>query len=281
MRRALIFPMGHCFAGIIAALSGAFWAYDGWNNITYIAGEVKSPQRTIPRALIAGTIVIIFIYILINLAYLYILPVEQMRTSELVAADVAQVAIGGMGAAFVAAAVMISTFGTASGTIMASQRVYYAMASDSIFFKSIGKIHPRFSTPANSLILQCFWACVLVMSGTFDLLTDMLIFVSWVFYAFGAYGIFVLRKKMPDAERSYKVPLYPWIPIIFILFATAFVIFTLYTDIESYIDGTDNVINSVLGIFLVALGIPFYLYFIGYHKKVKKYIFNFLKIKLD
>ena len=248
-------------AGFVAALSGAFWAYDGWNNITYIAGEVKNSQRNIPLALTIGSLIILGIYLLINLAYIYVMPVDIMSNSTLVAADVALKSIGPIGAGLVAAAVMISTFGTSNGTIMVSARVYFAMSRNNHFFTSIGKVHPRFSTPANALTLQAVWTCVLVISGTFDTLTDMLIFVSWIFYAAGAYGLFILRKKMPNAERPYKVWGYPFVPAIFVLFATLFVGLTLYADITNYISGKSHIINSLFGLFLVAIGIPLYYYF--------------------
>lgn len=250
------------FAGIIAALSGAFWAYDGWNNITYISGEVKNPQRNIPMGLMWGTIIVIAVYLLINLAYLYILPIDEMAKSTLVASDVAKRILGSFGGGFVAAAVMISTFGTSNGTIMVSARVYYAMAHRKQIHSSIGKTHSRFKTPANSLMLQAGWASVLVLSGTFDILTDMLIFVSWIFYAMGAYGVFVLRKKIPDVHRPYKVVGYPWVPIIFIVFASAFVVLTLYNDINAYSQGKTQLINSLFGLLLVALGLPFYFYYL-------------------
>lgn len=247
--------------GIIAALSGAFWSYDGWNNITYIAGEVRQPQKNIPRGLFVGTIIVIIVYLLVNLSFMYVMPIDEMATSKLVASDVAHYSMGAIGGGFVAAAVMISTFGTSNGTIMVSARVYYAMSKRGMFFNTIGKVHPKFRTPHNALLLQCIWTCVLVISGTFDILTDMLIFVSWIFYAIGAYGVFVLRKKMPDVERPYKVWGYPWVPVIFVVFATFFVFLTLYDDINSYISGEKYIIDSVFGLFLCALGIPLYLYF--------------------
>lgn len=249
------------FAGIVGALSAAFWSYDGWNNITYIAGEVKKPMINIPKALIIGTFIIIAVYLLINVAFLYVIPIEQMAGSTRIAADVANIAMGPIGAMFVAAAVMVSTFGTTNGTIMVSSRVYYAMSQKGLFFKKIGKSHDKFFTPGNALILQAVWSCVLVMSGTFDQLTDMLIFVSWIFYAAGAYGVFILRKKMPDTPRPYKVWGYPYVPAIFVFVATIYVIATLYTDIESYILGDSEIIRSVFGLFLLSLGIPFYVYF--------------------
>ncbi len=249
------------FGAIIVALSGAFWSYDGWNNVTYLAGEVKQPQRTIPRALITGMIIVITVYLLINIAFLYVLPIEEMAGSKLVAADVAQKALGAIGGALVAAAVMISTFGTSNGTIMASARVYFAMSRDKMFFSPVGRIHPKFRTPANALILQAAWSTLLVLSGTFDILTDMLIFVSWIFYALGAFGLFILRRKMPDAERPYKVFAYPVIPLVFTVFALVFVVMTLYNDIIRYYNGEAQIINSLFGLLLMALGIPMYIWF--------------------
>lgn len=244
-----------------AAMSGAFWAYDGWNNITYVAGEIKDPKRNIPRALMIGTVIIIAVYVLVNLAYLYVLPIDAMASSSLVASDMALSVLGASGSAFVAAAVMVSTFGTSNGTILASARVYFAMSHRGRFFRPIGQIHPKFRTPGNALILQATWTSVLVLSGTFDTLTDMLIFVSWVFYALGAYGVFVLRRKMPDEPRPYRVLGYPWVPALFVLFASAFVVLTLYGDITAYARGDVPLINSVFGLLLVATGIPFYLAF--------------------
>jgi APA family basic amino acid/polyamine antiporter len=246
---------------VVMATAGAFWTYDGWNNITYIAGEVKEPSRTIPRGLLIGMLIVIGVYVSINLAYLYILPVEAMAKSKLVASDVAKAVFGNSGGAIIAACVLLSTFGTTNGTILASARVYYAMAREKMFFSSIGNVHPRFRTPANALFLQAFWSCVLVLSGTFDMLTDMLIFVTWIFYALGAYGVFVLRKKMPDAPRPYKVWGYPYVPAIFVLFAAAYVVITLYNDVTAYMNHTSPLINSVFGLCLVATGLPFYYYF--------------------
>ncbi len=262
-------PSGLGLVGaIMAALTGAFWAYDGWNSITYIAGEVKDPQRTIPRSLFIGMIVIISVYIVVNLAYIYVMPIDQMAKSGFLAVDVAQIifahinpSLAAIGAGFIAAAIMISTFGTSNSTILASARLYYAMSREKMFFRSLGEIHPRFRTPGNALLIQAIWSSVLVFSGTFDTLTDMLIFVSWVFYAMGAYGVFILRKKMPDVHRPYKVWGYPYIPLLFVTFASAFVIITLYTDIHAYVSGQSEIINSVFGMLLVALGIPFYIYF--------------------
>ena len=249
------------FLGVVAALSGAFWAYDGWNNVTYLAGEIQKPQRNIPLGLFWGTTIVVTVYILINLAYLYVLPIVEMSKSQLVAADAARKLFGEIGGAFIAGTVMISTFGTSNGTIMASARVYWAMSNKGLFFSSIGKTHKKYFTPANALILQGIWTALLVMSGTFDILTDMLIFVSWIFYMLGAIGVFVLRRKMPHNFRPYKVIGYPIIPIIFIIFAFFFVIFTLYNDIDGYISGRYRIINSLFGLLLCLIGVPFYYIF--------------------
>lgn len=254
-------PDFNLLSGFIIALSGAFWAYDGWNNITYIAGEVKRPNRNIPIALAVGTLIVVAVYILINLAFIYVMPIEMMAQSKLVAADAANISMGAIGGAFVAAAVMISTFGTSNGTILVSARVYFAMAKRKMFFAPIANVHPKWRTPANALFIQAVWASVLVLSGTFDILTDMLIFVSWIFYAAGAAGVFVLRKKMPDVERPYKVWGYPYVPAIFVLFASAFVVVTIYNDIDMYLSGKTYIINSVFGLLLTASGIPLYYYF--------------------
>jgi basic amino acid/polyamine antiporter, APA family len=235
---------------MVAALSGAFWAYDGWNNITYVAAEVKAPSRNIPRALFFGTAGVMIVYLLINLAYLYVLPLEEMAKSQLVAADAMGRVLGGAGSAFISALVILSTFGTANGTILASARVYFAMARDGLFFSSLGQVHPRFHTPARSLLVQGLWASLLVFSGTFDQLTDMLIFVSWIFYFLGALGVFILRRKEPETERPYRVWGYPVVPAVFVVFAAAFVLVTL----------VESARNSLLGLILVALGIPLYLY---------------------
>jgi basic amino acid/polyamine antiporter, APA family len=262
---AVIHPTGLAlFAAMVAATQGAFWAYDGWNKLTYIAGEVKQPQRNIPLGLIVGMLIVIAIYMLINAAYSYVLPIDKMAGSKLVAADVAERCFAG-GGRWIAAAVMISTFGTTNAIILASARVYFSMSRRNVFPQFLGRAHPRFHTPAASLVVQGIWSVVLLFSGTFDTLTDMLIFVTWVFYAFGAYGVFVLRKKQPDTPRPYKVPCYPFIPWIFIAFATVYLVFTVYNDVVGYraamAAGTPARMDSVFGVLLVLVGAPIYFFY--------------------
>jgi basic amino acid/polyamine antiporter, APA family len=251
-------------AGIAAALQGAFWTYDGWNKLTYIAGEVKDPQRNIPRALLWGMLMVTAIYLLMNTAYAYVLPIDQMAKSKLVAADVAERCFAG-GGRWIAVAVLLSTFGAANSIILATARVYFSMARMNVFPRPLGRVHPRFHTPANSLAVQGVWSVQLLFSGTFDVLTDMLIFVSWAFYAVGAYGVFILRRKMPHVPRPYRVPGYPLVPWIFIAFALAYLCLTIFNDINAYraavAAGKPGLINSALGTLLVLNGAPIYLFY--------------------
>jgi APA family basic amino acid/polyamine antiporter len=177
------------------SFAGAFWAYDAWNNVTFVSGEVKNAQKNVPRALIYGTLIVIGVYVLTNIAYLYVLPIDEMANSPLVAASAAEKIFGSSGASLISIAVIISTFGALNGSILATARIPYAMARANLFFKSLGKVHPKFGTPHISLIVQGVWSCVLVLSGSFDTITDYVIFASWLFYAMGAFGVFILRRK--------------------------------------------------------------------------------------
>jgi len=160
---------------------------------------------------------------------------------------------------------MISTFGTANATILASARVYFSMARRNVIPQLLGRAHPRFHTPAASLVVQALWSILLLFSGTFDTLTDTLIFVSWIFYAASAYGVFVLRRKEPNTPRPYKVPGYPIVPWVFIVFATAYLVFTIYNDVLAYqaahAAGKPAIVNSAFGTVLVLIGTPIYFYY--------------------
>lgn len=247
--------------GIIAALTGGFMAYDGWINLTFMAGELKDPQRNIVRSLISGVFVCVCVYVLINLAYLYVLPIGRMAASPLVAHDAVAVAWGETSSTVVAVLIVICTFGAINGNAMAIARVTYAMGRDNLFFRSAGKEHPRFNTPGNALWMHCIWACVLIISGSFDMLADMFTFVTWMAYLLGGIGIFILRKKMPHHPRPYRAWGYPLVPILFIAFAGFYVVSTIWNDINNYSKGEAAVINSLLGIGIVMSGIPLYWYF--------------------
>jgi len=241
------------------ALAGAFWAYDGWNNVTFVSGEVKDPQRNIPKALLYGTLIVVGVYVLINVAFLYILPIDVMAKSPLVAASAAEVIFGTSGASIIAIAVIVSTFGAVSASVLTTARVQFAMARDKLFFTPLGKVHPKFGTPHVSLVVQGLWSCVLVMTGSFDTITDYVIFAAWTFYMLGAFGVYILRKKMPDAHRPYKVWGYPYTPAIFVVFSFLFLLNSIIEDTS----------DAAMGTILILIGLPIYFYWKIKMKKVK------------
>ena len=247
---------------IALAMSGAFWSYDGWGNAAYIAGEVREPQKTIPRAIIMGTVIFIVLYIVVNLAYFYILSVSGVANApgDRVASQMVFAVVGSGGAGIIAAIMMLSAFDTTNSTVLTNARVYYAMARNGLFVRKSEEVHKKFQTPHIALILQGAWSIILLVTGSFDLIVSMYVFVNWVLYALMAIAIFILRKRKPNAERPFSVPGYPWVPAIFVLFASAYVIITLVTDIQSYQAGTQPLIRSVTGIALVLTGLPFYYY---------------------
>lgn len=249
---------------IAAALQGAFWAYDGWIKTSYIAGEIRNAQHVLPRATVLGMLIVMALYLLMNVGYCWVLPIDEMAKSKLVAADAAEKVFPG-GAKWIALVVMISTFGANNAVVLSSARVYFAMAQRNVFPAFFGRVHPRFHTPGASLIAQAVWSSALVFSGTFDMLTDTLIFVAWISYAAGVYGVFVLRRREPNTPRPYKVPGYPWVPGIFVAFAAAFLCLTIYNDVMNYraalAAGKPGLINCAFGSGLVLLGAPIYFFY--------------------
>jgi len=255
------------FAAFMAATTGAFVAYDGWNNLNMVAGEIKDPSKNITKSLLIGLVACIIIYVLVSLAYMYVLPIDEMARSPLVASDAAAKVMGTRGGAFIAILIVVSTFGATSVNLLANARVVFAMAEAKSFFNWAGKVHSRFRTPGNSVLILGIWSSLFVLSGSFDTLADMFIFMSWVFYGLVVLGVFILRKKMPKIERPYKVKGYPVLPAIFILFTLFYLGTTLYNDIHNYLSGKATVINSVFGMALTAIGIPFFFYFRWKYKK--------------
>ena len=252
---------GALIGGIIAAMTGAFMAYDGWINVTFAAGEIKNPQRNIPKSLMTGVFACIIVYVLVNQAYLYVLPVEKIAASPLVASDAIAVAWGSTSGAIVAAMIVICTLGAINGNTMATARVTYAMGKDKVFLPWAGKEHKRFSTPCNALLLHGIWASLFIITGSFDMLADMFVFITWIAYCAGAVGIFLLRKKMPDRPRPYKIWGYPIVPLLFIAFSLFYLVTTVWNDVTNYLNHRQPVINSVLGMAITAIGIPLYFYF--------------------
>jgi APA family basic amino acid/polyamine antiporter len=249
---------GALIGAYVAAIAGAFWAYDGWNNITFVAGEVQHPQKNIPRSLFVGLFFCIVVYALVNLAYIYVMPVEKLSASSFVAADAATIAWGTIGGSAIALMVILSTFGTTNANVLSTARVTFAMGEGNRWLRWAGRVQPKFQTPGNALWLNAIWATILIISGSFDMLTDMLIFVTWFFYGMSALGVFILRRKFPGTPRPYKVWGYPVVTFLFVAFTTFFLISTLYTDISNYLNGKASIINSVLGLFITCIGIPLY-----------------------
>ena len=240
---SLIGPLG-------LAMVAVLWTFDGWIFVTYVAGEVKEPQRNIPLSLIFCMVIVVSVYLAINAVLVYVLGFDQMIVSGSVVSDAASVFLGGNGATIVTLIIVISLFGGNNVNVLTSARIIYAMAKDNRFFKSTGQIHPKFKTPSNALIIQCIWAIILTFSGTFNQLITYIIFASWIFYGMSAGAVIILRKKMPDMERPYKTPFYPWIPIVFVLFA---IILTVNTIMEAPRD-------AAIGTILILAGLPLYYY---------------------
>jgi APA family basic amino acid/polyamine antiporter len=260
-RSTFNFSSWSVITGFVAATSGALSAYDGWNNLGFTGGEIKYPQKNIPYGLIWGLGLCIVLYLLTTGAYLYMLPLEEMKASKLVATDALSRVMGATGATIVALLVIVSTTGAINGNILPCARITYAMAKDRLFFSWASQVDSNHHTPYTALWLQCIISSLFILTGSFDMLADLFVFVAWIFYGFAAYGIFILRKKMPDAKRPYKLKAYPIIPIVFIFFAVFYFIITVYNDIRNYISGQSQIINSVLGCLLLLLGVPFYWYF--------------------
>lgn len=249
------------FAAFGTAMLAALWAYDGWNNMPMAAGEVQNPGRNIPRALIGGMVAILLIYCLANLAYFYALPFSEVLTSNStqyrdalpVAAKASKGFLGEWGAKFVSIAFILSAFGALNGSILSNARVPYAMAHDRMFPAAMGKLSASTHVPVIALFIQGVWSCVLALSGTYDQLTDCLLFASWIFYGLTASAVFVLRRKLPAAERPYKTLGYPLMPIIFVLVSTWLVINTSMT----------RRVESAVGLGLTLIGLPLYFYYRG------------------
>lgn len=198
------------------ALVSTLWAFDGWADLSYNGGEVKDPQRNLPRALIGGTLLVMAIYLLANLAYLAVLPIEEMRTSRLVAADVAQRVIGAAGVVFVSVTVMVSTFGTLNTVLFTSPRIFFAMAADGLFFKPVAAVHPRFGTPWVAIALAAALGAAFVLLRTFEQLADAFVTAFLPFYFLAVASIFRLRGR-PEYQPSFRTPLYPFVPALFMV----------------------------------------------------------------
>jgi basic amino acid/polyamine antiporter, APA family len=238
-------------SAVLAAMLSAFWAYEGWSNLSFVTGEMKNPKRNIPIAIMSGVAIAMTLYVLANVAYMHVLPLEALRAvdqSQIGAAVVAEAMLGKAGQTLLVVLIMVSVFGTLNGIILSHARVYYRMAQGNFFFKNAAKVHPVHRTPSVALLYTMVWSCILVVSGTFDMLTNMVIFAGFLFY--GLIGIALFKMKR-NGRITTKVIGYPVIPAIVLLFSIALLINTIYTQPK----------QSLIGLALVLSGVFFYFYF--------------------
>jgi APA family basic amino acid/polyamine antiporter len=238
------------FSGFIAALVAALWAYDGWNNVSMVSSEIKEPQRNLPRSLIGGTIAVIAIYLAANAAYFHVMQPSEVAGGMRVAAEMMAKIFQAPGAAAVSIAAMISIFAALNGSILSGSRVPYAAARDGYFFRAIARVHPQHRTPGVSIMVLNLWAALLVLSGKYDDLFNLVIFASWILYGMTAAAVPVLRWKRPDLVRPYRTVGYPFVPVLFILGASILLVST----------AVQRPRESLMGIGLIVIGLPFYFY---------------------
>jgi APA family basic amino acid/polyamine antiporter len=246
---------GAGFSGFAAAMLGALWAYDGWNNISYMAGEVKHPDRNLPLALISSMFIVIVLYVLVNVSYYYVLtPTEVASVSAVssVAAEATRRVVGPLALSLMAGVMMLSSWGSLQTSILGTARIPFAMARDGLFFKSLARVSRKTHVPVIALVVQAVWAAVLALSGTFDQLTDLAIFAFWLFYGMVTAAVFVFRVREPDAPRPYRTWGYPVVPALFVLVTIYLIIFTF----------KNAPLQSLFGLLIIALGLPVYWYFV-------------------
>jgi APA family basic amino acid/polyamine antiporter len=248
-------------AGFAAAMIGALWAYDGWNNITFLAGEVKNPGRNLPLALIGGGLIVMALYLFVNVSYFHVLTpteVASVPASSSVAAEVVRRLLGSVAVTLMAAAMMTSSFGALHASILATARIPYALAKDGLIVKSLAQVSRRTHVPIRALVVQGFWACVVALSGSYDTLTDYAIFALTIFYILVAGSVFLFRRRQPDAERPYRTWGYPVVPIVFLLASSWLVFMTIVNSPR----------QSIIGLGLILLGLP--VYWLLSHKEAQK-----------
>lgn len=241
--------------GILKAMTiaslGAFWGYEGWNHIGYIGEEVKKPKRNLPIALALGTIIVMLIYVSLNVLFAYTLPIDffiNLDSNKIAAVEVASTIWGTGGVLFIACLILVTTLNSTNSSIMMSARILYAMARDGLFFKKAASVHSVHKTPDFAIFVQAIWSILLIWSGSFDQLTDMLVFASFIYYGATALGVIILRIKHPEIERKYKVWGYPIVPAFFVLFCVMLLVVTIFNQPK----------EALMGIGLIASGIPFY-----------------------
>lgn len=241
-------PATPTLAGVGLSIIAVLWAYEGWQYVTFAAGEATDPQRALPRAIAIGTSALVAIYLLANFAYLAALGPARVAASDRVAGEAVAAVLGPAAGSVIALAIIISMYSAAHATVITAPRVYYSMAQDGLFFPRLAEVHPRYGTPALAIVTSCVWAMLLALTGTFEQLLTYVVFVGWIFYALGAAAVIALRIKRPDAERPFRVPGYPVTPLLFVVAAAAIVINTIIEQPG----------QSAVGLGMVFLGLPAY-----------------------
>jgi basic amino acid/polyamine antiporter, APA family len=240
-------------SGFGLALVSVLWAYDGWGDVSFAGGEVKNPQRTLPRAIIGGTIAVVVAYVLINVGYVYVLSMPAVANSPLVATDTMTAIVGPAGAALVSMLVAVSTFGALNADFLGSPRIFFAMADDGLFFKAIAKVHPRFQTPHVAILLTAAMSVLLVFSRSFEALTETFVIAIWPFYGLCVAGVFRLRRLRPDMPRPYRVAGFPFVPAIFLAAVVGFLLNALVNEPVST-SITFAIILAGVPIYMIAFG---------------------------
>ncbi len=241
------------WGGFGVALIAVMWAYDGWADLTFIAGEVRDPSRTLPRALLGGAAVVMAVYLVVNAAYFWVLPIDVMASSELVASTTATAIFGRAGAAIVAALVMLSTFGALTGAMMTGPRVFWAMADEGLFFESVARVHPRFGTPNVAVVLAALLGIGYVSIRSFEQLADAFILGIWPFYVLAVAAVLVLRRRRPDAPRPYRTFGYPLTPLVFLAASLGMLVNAV----------VEQPLSTLVGFGIILLGVPVYLFWRG------------------
>ena len=225
------------------------FAYDGWQNVSFVAGEIRDPQRNLPRSIILGVLIVIVIYVSASMAYIYVLGQPRIAASERVAADAMAAMIGPLGATLISLTILCSTFGAISANVLSAPRVMFAMGRDGVLFPQLADVHERYGTPATAIWALAIWSGVLTLTGGYEHLITMSGFVTWIFFTMVVLSVIVLRGKHPEWDRPYRVTGYPFTVIVFVLVSSAFVVNTLVGSARS----------SLMGLGLLLLGVPFYL----------------------
>jgi APA family basic amino acid/polyamine antiporter len=257
--REVPFHIGSIFTAMLAA----FWAYEGWSAVGFIAGEIKEPNKNVPRSLAVGVLIVIALYLAVNLTYLSLLSIPQLNAiyeshNQIAAVEAVRMFWGNNGAMLISFLILITTLGCNHASIISNARVYYAMAKEGLFFRKAGTVN-KARVPATALWYQGIWSGVLVLSGTFDQLTDMLIFAAFIFYGATTLGVIIMRIKRPDLYRPYRVWGYPVVPALFLIFCVGFIFNTILSRPR----------EAGIGMVLIAIGVPFYFYFTRRNQKIK------------